>query len=39
VEIVFRACSFVLPVDSEDEERWLIAEINDFVRSVAACPA
>jgi hypothetical protein len=36
VEIVYRAASFVLPVDSEEEERWLIAEINDFMKSVAA---
>jgi hypothetical protein len=36
---VFRGGSFVLPVDSEEEERWLIAEINDFVQSVAAASA
>lgn len=36
VEIVYRAGSFVLSVDSEEEERWLIAEVNDFVRSLAA---
>jgi hypothetical protein len=36
VEIVYRTGSFVLSVDHEEEERWLIAEINDFVKSIAA---
>jgi hypothetical protein len=36
VEIVYRVGSFVLPTDSDDEGRWLSAEINDFVRSLAA---
>jgi hypothetical protein len=36
VEIVYRSGSFVLPADSEDEEDWLIGEINDFVKSLAA---
>src|SRR5262249_30741548 len=36
VEILYRVGSFVLPADSEEEERWLIAEINDFVKSIAA---
>jgi hypothetical protein len=38
VEVVYRAGSFVLSADSEDEERWLITVINDFVRSVATSP-
>lgn len=36
VEIVYRASSFVLPTDSEEEGRWLIAEINNFMRSLQA---
>ena len=36
VEIVYRAGSFVLPADSEEEEDWLIFEINDFLKSRAA---
>jgi hypothetical protein len=36
VEIVYRSGSFVLPADSGEEERWLIAEINDVVKSLAA---
>jgi hypothetical protein len=36
VEVVYRVGSFVLPADSEAEERWLIAEINSFVRGIAA---
>jgi hypothetical protein len=35
LEIVYRAGSFVLPADSGDEEKWLIGEINDFVKSLA----
>ncbi len=30
------AGSFVLPADSGDEARWLVAEINLFLKSVAA---
>jgi hypothetical protein len=36
VEIVYQAGSFTLPVDSEEEEKWLVAEINDFLKSLAA---
>ena len=36
VEIVYRGGSFVLPADSDEEERWLITEINDFVKSLAS---
>jgi hypothetical protein len=36
VEVVYQSGSFVLPVDSEDEEKWLTAEINDFLKSVGA---
>jgi hypothetical protein len=39
VEIVYRSGSFVLPVDSAEERHWLIAEINDFLRALAAEPA
>lgn len=34
VEVVYRAGSFVLPSDTEQETNWLIAEINDFLKSV-----
>jgi hypothetical protein len=36
VEVVYRAGSFILPTDSAEEERWLIFEINEFVRVLAA---
>jgi hypothetical protein len=36
VEVVYRVGSFVLPADSDEEERWLVAEVNDFVRTLAA---
>jgi hypothetical protein len=36
VEIIHERGSFVLPADTEDEERWLVAEVNDFVRSLKA---
>lgn len=36
VEIVYERGSFVVPADSEAEQKWLIHEINDFLRSVAA---
>jgi hypothetical protein len=36
VEVVYQRGSFVLPADSKAEEQWLIAEINDFVKALAA---
>ena len=36
VEIVYRGGSFVLPADSDEEERWLTEEVNGFVASQAA---
>lgn len=36
VEIVYRNGSFVLPADSDDEQQWLIGEVNGFVASHAA---
>lgn len=33
LEIVYEKGSFKLPCDSEDERRWLIFEINDFLKA------
>ncbi len=39
VEIVFEKGSFKLPCQTEAEQQWLIAEINDFLQTVPYRPS